>query len=89
MYVVKNGREESEPSQTSNHILSSLLKVETILIKVHKNAWKLPETPDEWREKVSPVIMFTTHHQKPVGFFKKPSHFQKAGAGFLAPKIVK
>jgi len=31
----------------------------------------------------------TTHRQKPVGFFKKPSHFQKAGAGFLAPKIAK
>jgi hypothetical protein len=44
----------------------------------------------------------TTHRQKLVGFFKKPSHFQKADcrqksrvifkkptAGFLAPKIAK
>jgi hypothetical protein len=31
----------------------------------------------------------TTHRQKPVGFFKKPSHFEKASAGFLVPKIAK
>jgi hypothetical protein len=43
----------------------------------------------------------TTHRQKPVSFFKKPSHsksrlapkkpshYENAGASFLAPKITK
>jgi hypothetical protein len=64
--------------------------------------WKLPETPDEWREKVSPVIKFPRLSPKAGRLFqkaesfsksrllpKKPSHFQNAGAGFLAPKIAK
>jgi hypothetical protein len=64
---------------------------------------KLPETtPDEWREKVSPVIMFPQliaksrlAFSKSQGIFKKPtgakklSHFENAGAGFLVPKIAK
>jgi hypothetical protein len=68
----------------------------------HGNHMKLPETPDEWWEKVSPVITFPRLIAKSWSAFskghvisksqlppKKPSHFQNAGAGFLTPKIAK
>jgi hypothetical protein len=64
--------------------------------RIRCHDWKLPETPDEWREKVSPVITFPRLIAKSWSAFsksrlppKKPSHFQNAGAGFLAPKIAK
>jgi hypothetical protein len=48
-----------------------------------------------WKSE-SRYYVSTTHHQKPVGFFKKPTeakkavpHFENAGAGFLVPKIAK
>jgi hypothetical protein len=56
--------------------------------------------PDEWQEKVSPVIMFPrliTKSQllqnavifKKLTGAKKPSHFENASAGFLVQKITK
>jgi hypothetical protein len=49
------------------------------------HTWKLPETPDEWREKVSPVIMFPRRIAKSRSafsksrvIFKKPTGAKKA-----------
>jgi len=51
---------------------------------------KLPETPDEWREKVSPVITFPRLIAKSWSAFSKSRViFKKPTAGFLAPKIAK
>jgi hypothetical protein len=54
---------------------------------------KLPETPDEWREKVSPVITFPRLIAKSWSAFsksrlrpKKPSHFQKADCRLFGAK---
>jgi hypothetical protein len=39
---------------------------------------KLPEMPDEWREKVSPVITFPRLITKSRVIFKKPTEAKKA-----------
>jgi hypothetical protein len=51
----------------------------------HVRDWKLPETLDEWREKVSPVILFSrliaksrSAFSKSRVIFKKPTCAKKA-----------
>jgi hypothetical protein len=39
---------------------------------------KLPETPDEWQEKVSPIITFPRLIAKSRVIFKKPTEAKKA-----------